>query len=201
MAKGHCVPENIDLRIGFSLGVHPFFGLLLDFHCNHVGRGLFASWDATKVFLSQLPGMVRIKVSHQDGGEILRGVVDCEKIVGILLGNGGDIRWPANHRPMIRGRLPEERREFLGKLAQRGGISAHPAFLEHHVTLGVKLAEHGVEETFGFHPHPKLKFVGGNINKIGGHVLAGKGVHLGAASAFIDQVEFILDHQRALPGN
>ena len=98
-------------------------------------------------------------------------------------------------------RLPEHRLERFLKFAKRRGLGAHAALLEHHVALGVKLAEHRPQQPLRLHPRPKLKLVRRHGDEVAGHVVGRKGVHAGRAGGGVDAVELVLDEHLALRGD
>ena len=50
----------------------------------------------------QADGALRLEVTHQDDGGVVRRVVDAEIILAISRGDGVEVRHPADHRPLVR---------------------------------------------------------------------------------------------------
>ncbi len=72
---------NIDLRIGFRLGIHALLGKLLDFRSHNFRRIRFAARDAAKVFLRHRRNGIRFEVAHEDQGDVLRRIIKGVKLV------------------------------------------------------------------------------------------------------------------------
>ena len=194
MAKRNRVPDNVDLRIRLRFGEHALLGDLFHFQRHHVGCGLVARRDPPEIFLRHLRGLVRVKVADQNRREILRLIVQRVKVVRLLLGDRGNVRRPAQHRPGVGMRFPDHRVEGLGEFSERRRFGPHPPFLKHHVPLGVEFTENRMQQAFRLHPHPEFKLVGGNHDEIAGHVLGGEGVHARTAGRGVNPVKLIL-HQ------
>ena len=64
--EGHGVPQDVHLRVGVGLGIHPLLGQLLHFERHHVGRRPWAARNALEILFCQRLGVVRIEVAHQD---------------------------------------------------------------------------------------------------------------------------------------
>ena len=201
MLERHRVPEDVHLRVGFRLGVHPLLRQLLDFERHHVRRRLRAARDALEVLLRLRLGLVRLEVAHENERDVLRRIIDRVELVGLRLGDRRDVRRPAHDRPGVGRGFPEHRVELLLELAQRRRIRPHPPLLEHHVALGIELAEDRVQDAVRLHPHPQLQLVGRHGDEVGGHVLGREGVHARAARPAVDPVELVLDQDVALLGN
>ena len=190
----HRVPENVHLRIGLGLGVHALLRKLFDLERGDLRRVGFATRDAGKIFFSERLGFSRVEVAHQKQRDVLRGVVNAVELVRLRLGNGRNVRGPADRGPLVRMRFPEHGLERLLKLAQRSGFRPHAALLEHDIALRVKFAKDRAQQTLRFHPAPQLQFVGRHRDEVGGQVLGRERVHAGAARGGVDPVEFVF-HQ------
>ena len=142
MPRRRRVPQDVHLRIGLRLGIHSLLNFLCHFLGDDLRRIALTPRDALEVALAQLGRLVGLEVADQNQRDVLRRIVQCVKLVSLRLGDGRDIRRPADHWPAVRMRLPEHRLERFLKFAKRRGLGAHAALLEHHVALGVKLAEH-----------------------------------------------------------
>ncbi|OQC23387.1 MAG: hypothetical protein BWX68_02818 [Verrucomicrobia bacterium ADurb.Bin063] len=194
----HGMPQDIHLRIRLGLGVHALFGRLRHFRCDHVRRRPGAARDALEVFAHQRPGRGGREIAHQDECDVLGRIIRGVELIRLRLGNGQQIRGPADHRPGVGRGFPEHGVELLLELAQRRGFDPQPPLFKHHIPLGVKLAENRVEQPLGLHPRPQLQLVGRHDNEIGRQVLGGKGVHPRTALAAIQAVKLVFNQQRAL---
>ena len=195
------VPQDVHLRVGLRLGVHPFLDLLRHLQRDDLGRVFFSARDAAEITLAQLGRLAGLEVTDQYKRDVLRRVMERIKGVGLRLGDGRDVRWPADHRPAVRVRLPKQRLERFLEFAQRRRLGAHAALLEHHVALGVKLPEHRPQQPLRLHPRPKLELVRRHGDEVAGHVVGGEGVHAGGAGGGVDAVELVLDEHLALRGD
>ena len=201
MPRRRRVPQDVHLRIGLRLGVHSLLNFLCHFLGDDLRRIALTPRDALEVALAQLGRLVGLEVADQNQRDVLRRIVQCVKLVSLRLGDGRDVRRPADHWPAVRMRLPEHRLERFLKFAKRRGLGAHAALLEHHVALGVKLAEHRPQQPLRLHPRPKLELVRRHGNEVAGHVVGREGVHAGRAGGGVDAVELVLDEHLALRGD
>jgi len=71
--------------------------------------------------------------------------------------------------------------ELLEQLADRLIVRRQPPLLHDHLFLGVEFAQDGIEKAVGLERHPQLDLVGGKVVEIDRLVVAGAGVHAGAA--------------------
>ena len=105
------------------------------------------------------PGIARIATCVPVAADNIEGLVALAKqerpnlvIVGILLGDVGNVAGPADDRPHVGMGIPEDGIELLAELADGRGFDPHPALLEHHVALRVELAEDGTQLPLALHP-------------------------------------------------
>ena len=119
------------------------------------------------------------------------------KRVRLRLGDGGNVGGPANRRPAVRQRLPEQRVESLHRRTQWGGIIPHPAFLKNDVALRVKFAEDRMENPLRLQPHPELQLVGRHADEVGCHIVHRKRVHPVAAVGLVEFPDLIFDDDLA----
>ena len=96
VAERHRVPEDVHLRIRLRLGIHAFLGGLFDFQRDHIRRGDFAARDAGKVFLRQRRGARHVEIADQNQRDVLRRIVGGVEFIRLRLGDGGDVRRPAD---------------------------------------------------------------------------------------------------------
>ena len=192
------MPQNIHLRVGLRLGVHSFFHLLRHLERDDLRRVSFSARNAAKVAFAQLGRLIGLEVANKNECDVLRGVVERIKLVGLSFGDGRNVRRPANHRPAVGVRFPKKRLERLLKFTQRGGLGAHAALFEHNIALGIKFAEHRSQQAFRLHPRPKLKLVRRHSDEIAGHVVGGEGVHAGRAGGGVNAVELVFDEHFAM---
>ena len=106
----HRVPEDVHLRVGLGLGVHALLGQLLDFERHDIRRRLRPARDALEVLLRQRLGLGRLEIAHEDERDVLRRVIGRVELVGLRLGDGREVRRPADDRPGVRRATPRTSR-------------------------------------------------------------------------------------------
>ena len=193
MPVGHRMVAQPHLRLGLGIAGHLFFRQLLDFDRAHRRRRFGAPLKPAEIFFRQLPGLLRFKVAHQAGGEVVRGVIDSVERHRLLSGDPLHVARPADHRPAVGGGAPEESVELLLEFTRGGALHSQPALLADHVPFGVELAEDRVQEPVGLHPEPQLELVGRYVHEVDREIVGGSGVHSGGAVTLVDLVELVLD--------
>ena len=169
-----------------------------DLQRDDVGDRRFPARNPAEVPLRHPRGLLHVDVADQDQRDVLRRVVGAVVGVCLRLRDRRDVGGPADDRPAVRVRLPEERLEALFELSERGRFRAHAALLEDDVALRVELAEDRVEEAVRLHPHPELELVRRHRDEVTGHVFVGERVHPGASGGRVDPVELVLDQDLPL---
>ncbi len=140
-------------------------------------------------------------IADEEEGNVLGRIIDPVKLVGLGFGDCRDVGGPADDRPTIRRGFPNHGVQLFGEFAQRSRFSAPPAFFEDDVALSVKLAEDRMENSVGFHPHPKFEFIRWDVDKVSSEVFGGERVHLRTTVSGVDAIEFVFDQNFALLGN
>ena len=193
MPIGHRVIAQPHLRLGLGIAGHFLFSQLLDLDRAHRRRRFRSSLKPAEIFFRQLSGLLRFKIAHQAGGEVVRGVIDSVERHRLLPGDSLHIAWPADHRPAVGGGTPEESVELLLEFTRGGALDSQPALLADHVPFGVELAEDRVQEPVGLHPEPQLELVGRYVHEVDREIVGGSGVHSRGAVTLVDLVELVFD--------
>ena len=194
----HGVVADDDLRVRLGVGVHALLAHLRHLARARLRRGPVAPRQAAEVALGQRLRLVGVEVADEGRGEVVGRVVQVEERQRLGAGDALDVARPADHRPTVGGRLPEQRVELLFELAGRGAVGAQPPLLVDDVALGVELAEHRVHEPVRLHPEPQLELVGGDVHEVEGEVVARARVHPRGALPRVDPAEVLLDDQLLL---
>ena len=89
-------------------------------------------------------------------------------------------------------RRPHHRLVRLGELAERRRFRPHPALLEHHVALRVKLPEHRTQQPLRLHPHPQLQLVLRHRDEVARQVRGRERVHPRRTARRVEPVPLVL---------
>ena len=99
MAEGRCMVINVHIGVDFRLGKEPFLGLLRHLQRDHIRRLILALLDSPEIFLGLRKRFLALEISHQNKCQVLRRIIGGVKLIGLRLGNRGDVRGPTNDRP------------------------------------------------------------------------------------------------------
>jgi hypothetical protein len=196
--NGTGVIPDADGGRGLRLRVEALLADLRRLRRDHLRRLRLPVGDAAEVPLEQGTHGGGVEVPHEHARQVVGRVVGPEVGVGLGLGDAGDVRGPAHHRPLVRTGLPEEGVEGLVVFPERGGLRAHAALFVNDVALGVELPEDGVHQAVRLQPGPQLDAVGGQAHHVDGPVLARARVEPLRAVLRVDLGEVVLDLDRAL---
>ena len=197
MPEGNGVVAERHLRLAVTGGVEPLLCVLLHLQGHHIGRR-FAGLESPEIPLRQGLRLGEVEVAHQRAGQVPRRVVGVIELFRLFQREHPEVGGPADDRPGIGMRLPEQRVEGFVELSGGRGFGAEPPLLVHHIALGVELAEHRPQQALRLHPEPQLEPVLRHRDEVHGLVVRGEGVHAGGAGLGIDAVELVLHHERPL---
>ena len=70
------MPQDVHLRIGLRLGVHPFFHFLRHLSRDHFRRVFLSARDSAKVTLAEFHHFIGLEIPHENQRDVLRRIVD-----------------------------------------------------------------------------------------------------------------------------
>ena len=140
------------------------------------GREILVGFPGAEVFLDGLDHLVRVEVTGEADGHVVRDIVGVLLLADGLQGRVLQVVLRADDGlGAVRVVREEHRVEGVERLLGVVG-QAHVLLLVHGLELGVEAAEDAVLEAVGLDLRPVLELVGGDFLHVAGHVVGGVGV-------------------------
>ena len=155
--------------------------------------GLRTRGQTAEVFLEDGHGLGGRHSTGDRDNHVGGHVVRVKEFLSLGGGEGVEVGYPSYRGPMVRMGGKCLFGELLKQAAERIAVGPHAAFFDDYIALFIKLAQHGMQEAFGFEVSPQLETIHGKRVVIFGLVVTGGGVHVLATVLFNELAEGVAD--------